>query len=233
MTADLHNPNEIKVFIIDDNAIETLCIHEALESNGGALKIVEILPTTVGAMESITSLKPNVILLRVSSSDEANTLEFIRLMKDQFPDLPLVVITPDNTTATILTALKNGASSYMLNTTTPAQLKEAIIKTSQHGSVLSPEVARKVLTSLKSPPVIPYAASDRELEILKLVSKGFSNKEIGQKLFISTRTVETHLNHMYTRFDVSTRTQAVLHALRYQLFHLSDPGAANQTASNH
>ena len=233
MSDDFQNLSEIKVFIIDDNAIETLCIHEALESNGSLLKIVEILPTTVGAFESITSLKPNVILLRVSSSDEANSLEFIRLIKIQFPELPLVVITPDNTTATILTALKNGASSYMLNTTTPSELKEAIIRTSRHGSVLSPEVAHKVLTSLKSPPVIQYAASDRELEILKLVSKGLSNKEIGKKLFISTRTVETHLHHMYTRFDVSTRTQAVLHALRYQLFHLSDPAAVSEIAANH
>lgn len=225
MSGDVLNAHTIKVFIIDDNAIETQCIHEFLEAGESLLDVVEILPTTVGAIELITSLKPNVLLLRVSSSDRADSLEFIKILKNQFPALPLVVITADNSIETILTALKNGTSSYLLNTTAPAALKDALIQTSQLGSVLSPEVAHKILISLKTPAVIPSSASAREIEVLTLISKGLSNKEIGKRLFISARTVETHLNHMYTRFNVTTRTQAVLHGLKHELFHLSKPEA--------
>lgn len=222
MNDGVKNHNAIKVFIIDDNAIETMCIREILEGDGNLLEVVEILPTTVGALAMITSLKPNVILLQVSFTDEANTLDFIRLTKTQFPDLPLVVITSDNSIETILTALKNGASSYLLNTTVPTELKDALVKTSQHGSVLSPEVAQKVLSTLNTPSATLIVASDREKAILRLISKGLSNKDIGHKLFISTRTVEAHLDRMFSRFDVSTRTQAVLHGLKHQLFTLAD-----------
>lgn len=222
MNDGVKNHNAIKVFIIDDNAIETMCIREILEGDGNLLEVVEILPTTVGALAMITSLKPNVILLQVSFTDEANTLDFIRLTKTQFPDLPLVVITSDNSIETILTALKNGASSYLLNTTVPTELKDALVKTSQHGSVLSPEVAQKVLSTLNTPSATLIVASDREKAIFRLISKGLSNKDIGHKLFISTRTVEAHLDRMFSRFDVSTRTQAVLHGLKHQLFTLAD-----------
>ena len=222
MNDGVQHPNTVKVFIIDDNAIETFCIRDILEGDGSHLEVVEILPTTDGALALITSLKPNVILLRVSSADEANSLEFIKLIKSQFPDLPLLVITSDNSIATILTALKNGASSYLLNSTVPTVLKDALIKNSQHGSVLSPEVAKKMLSTLNTPPTNQIEASHREIEILRLISKGLTNKEIGQKLFVSTRTVDTHLDRMYSRFEVSTRTQAVLHALKHQLFDLSD-----------
>lgn len=222
MNDGVKNHNAIKVFIIDDNAIETMCIREILEGDGNLLEVVEILPTTVGALAMITSLKPNVILLQVSFTDEANTLDFIRLTKTQFPDLPLVVITSDNSIETILTALKNGASSYLLNSTVPTELKDALEKTSQHGSVLSPEVAQKVLSTLNTPSATLIVASDREKAIFRLISKGLSNKDIGHKLFISTRTVEAHLDRMFSRFDVSTRTQAVLHGLKHQLFTLAD-----------
>lgn len=226
MIEGVQNHNTIKVFIIDGNAIETFCIRDILEGDGSHLEVVEILPTTDGALALITSLKPNVILLRVSSAEEANSLEFIKLMKSQFPDLPLLVITSDNSIATILTALKNGASSYLLNSTVPTELKDALIKTSEHGSVLSPEVAKKMLSTLNTPTAIPITASLREIEILRLISKGLTNREIGQKLFVSTRTVDTHLDRMFSRFEVSTRTQAVLHGLKHQLFNLSD--AASQ-----
>lgn len=111
----------------------------------------------------------------------------------------------------VFNALKAGATGYLLKNDDPANIVEAIHELYSGGSPMTPQIARRVLESFRKPAVNNeiHLLTKRETELLGFISKGFRNKEIADKLFISTETVRKHINNIYQKLHVQSRIEAV------------------------
>src|SRR5699024_8260920 len=115
--------------------------------------------------------------------------------------------------------LKAGATSYMLKTSKASEIAKAIRSTYEGQSILEPEVAGKIMNKMreKPAPIAHEQLTEREMEILLLVSEGRTNQEIADQLFIALKTVKVHVSNILGKLDVQDRTQAVIYAFQNEL----------------
>ena len=156
------------------------------------------------------SLAPDVTLmdLRMPGLDGVGA---IKAIKAQQPSSRIIVLTTYDSDADILRAIEAGATGYLLKDAPREELFRAIRAAARGDSVLAPAVAARLMTRMRAPAEENLSA--REIEVLQLVAKGASNKEISKSLHISTATVKTHLIHIYGKLGVDDRTAAVTTAL--------------------
>jgi DNA-binding NarL/FixJ family response regulator len=149
---------------------------------------------------------PDVVLmdLRMPGMDGVTT---IRTLKDRGSTARVLVLTTYDTDSDVLPAIKAGATGYLLKDTPREELFRAVVAAERGESVLSPAVAGRLMGQLRAPAKEPL--SQRELEVLRLISQGSSNRETATKLFISEATVKTHLLHAYAKLGVRDRAAAV------------------------
>jgi two-component system, NarL family, response regulator LiaR len=141
------------------------------------------------------------------------------------PGARILVLTSFAADEQVFPAIKAGALGYLLKDTGPQELLQAIRQVYRGEPSLHPSVARKLLTELAAPPqkpLTPDPLTARELEILRLVAQGQSNKEIADRLVISEETVHTHVSNILNKLHLASRTQAALYALKEGLASLSD-----------
>jgi DNA-binding NarL/FixJ family response regulator len=139
-------------------------------------------------------------------------IQCITELKPHCPDVQFLMCTSFEDTDSVFRALKAGATGYLTKTTQPSKLLDAIVEVFKGGSPMSSHIARKVVASFQ-----PYAGenaelqklSEREKEILQLLSQGLRYKEIADKLFLSTETVRTHIRNIYEKLQVNSRTEAL------------------------
>lgn len=140
-------------------------------------------------------------------------IELITALKPLKPNIQFIVLTVFEDTENIFNALKAGATGYLLKGTNPNKILDSIAEVYQGGSPMSGQIARKVInTFVKDCEPFPSECaklSKREEEILNLLSKGFRYKEIGEKLFISTETVRTHIRNIYQKLQVESGIEAI------------------------
>jgi DNA-binding NarL/FixJ family response regulator len=209
----------IRVLLVDDQALfreglETLLsVHKDLQVVGQASNGQE-------ALEVATKVQPDVILMDVRMP----ILDGVRatyLLKEALPQCRVIVLTTFDDDEYIFDALRTGAVGYLLKDVASAQLVEAIRAASRGESILEPSVAAKVIAEFtRVSRLVPLAQmeqlvdplSERELEILGLIARGASNKEIGDQLFIAEGTVKNHVTHILDKLGVRDRTQAALKA---------------------
>lgn len=156
------------------------------------------------------SLSPDVALmdLQMPGLDGVGAIEAI---KEKKPDAYILVLTTYDSDANILRAIEAGATGYLLKDAPREELFRAVRATARGEPVLAPTVAARLMTQMRAP--AEDNLSVREIEILQLVAKGYSNKEVGKALHISVATVKTHLIHIYNKLGVDDRTAAVTTAL--------------------
>jgi DNA-binding NarL/FixJ family response regulator len=149
---------------------------------------------------------PDVVLmdLRMPGMDGVTT---IRTLKERGSTARVLVLTTYDTDSDVLPAIKAGATGYLLKDTPREELFRAVAAADRGESVLSPAVAGRLMGQLRAPAKEPL--SQRELEVLTLISQGSSNRETARKLFISEATVKTHLLHVYAKLGVRDRAAAV------------------------
>jgi DNA-binding NarL/FixJ family response regulator len=149
---------------------------------------------------------PDVVLmdLRMPGMDGVTT---IRTLKEQGSTARVLVLTTYDTDSDVLPAIKAGATGYLLKDTPREELFRAVAAADRGESVLSPAVAGRLMGQLRAPTKEPL--SQRELEVLTLISQGSNNRETASKLFISEATVKTHLLHVYAKLGVRDRAAAV------------------------
>jgi len=140
-------------------------------------------------------------------------VEAIRRIRQVDRNLPVLVFTTYDTDADVVRAIDAGAIGYLLKDSTPQEIFAAVRGAAAGQSVLSPPVASRLLQQMQRP---EEALTPREAELLTLLAKGMTNKELGKALFISEATVQTHLAHIYAKLGVDTRAAAVSVALRRQ-----------------
>ena len=170
-----------------------------------------------GSLEQYLEDPPEaeIILLDISLPGKSG-IEGIPLIKSISPACKIIMLTVFDSDDSIFNAILAGADGYLLKKTPPPRILYSIEEAVEGGTPMSPFVARRMIEYFKS--IVPQPASDysltsRESEILGELVKGFDNKQIADKLFISFETVRNHLKHIYEKLHVSSRSQAVSKAL--------------------
>jgi len=177
------------------------------------------------AVRLATGLKPDVVVMDIAMP-KLNGVEATKQIKKVAPSIAVLILTAYDYDQYIFALLEAGAAGYLLKGVKVHELIDAIRAVYAGESVLHPVVARRVIDRMVSPGSSEVKASDtlseREMEILKLAATGVSNKDIAQQLFLSPRTVQVHLGHIFSKLGVASRTEAVLHALKKGWLTLED-----------
>ncbi len=207
----------IRVVLADDHAVVRKGIREFLEEDGDITVVAEAADGDE-ALALVARHQPDVAVLDIQMPGIGG-IEATRRIKAGHPDVRVLVLTAYDDDPYIFALLQAGASGYILKTADSSELVHAVRVVYRGESALDPAVAQKVVQQLTTgrplgAQTAAEALTDREMEVLRLVAKGLTNKAIGQALGISDRTVQGHLANIYGKLNVGSRTEAVTEALK-------------------
>lgn len=206
----------IRVVLADDHAVVRKGIREFLEEDG-TIQVVAEANDGEEAVAMVTRERPDVAVFDIQMP-RMTGLEAAGIVKKNFPDMRILMLTAYEDEPYIMAALKTGASGYLLKTAGSAELVHAVRAVATGETALSPIVAKKLVQRASSKGSLQEetfeSLSNREMDVLRLTSKGMGNKQIGSALAISDRTVQGHLASIYSKLHVTTRTEAVLFAVK-------------------
>ena len=213
----------IRILIADDHMIVRKGIRALLKTEPG----MEVVGEAGDGQEAVSlaqTLKPDLILMDLVMP-RMDGIEATRRITGQAHPPNILVLTSFAADDKVFPAIKAGALGYLLKDSGPEELIQAIRQVYRGEPSLEPSIARKVLQELSHPPKatpIPEPLSERELEVLRLITQGCSNRAIADQLVISEVTVRTHVSNILGKLHLASRTQAALYALREGLASLED-----------
>lgn len=205
----------IRVLLADDHAVVRAGIRQFLEQ---ASDIVVISEADDGQMacDLITQHQPDVAVLDIQMP-KATGIEVTRWVRANQPHIGVLVLTAYDDDPYVIAVLQAGANGYVLKTASPASIVQAVRDVHEGKSALDPSITGRLMAHIagrsSSPQPVYEDLSERELEVLGLTGKGFTNKAIGVQLGISDRTVQGHLAKIYSKLDANSRTEAVMKAV--------------------
>lgn len=205
----------IKILICDDHPIVRIGLKSIIAEDSD----MQLAGEAHDGQESVTmalKLKPDVIIMDLIMPRK-NGVEAITEIKKEIPQACILVFTNISDDANVFSAIRAGASGYLLKDSSAVDLRQAIRDVYQGKSSLHPVIARKVIRELHQPSDLQpkeELLSEREIEVLKCVAQGMSNQEIAGELQIKEGTVRIHVGHILNKLKLSNRTQAALYALR-------------------
>jgi NarL family two-component system response regulator LiaR len=215
--------SRIRVLIADDHAI----LRKGLRALLGTEPDMEVVGETADGLETVAqarALRPDVILMDLVMPN-MDGIEATRRITAEQPTVRILVLTSFAADDKVFPAIKAGALGYILKDSGPAELVQAIHQVHLGHPSLEPAIALKVLYELSHPPrqpPTPDPLSVRELEVLRLLAQGKSNREIADRLVITELTVRTHVSNILGKLHLASRTQAALWALKEGLASLDD-----------
>jgi len=203
----------LSVAVVDDEQVAIDLVAEALRGTGAA-----ITATYFDARSAVQGIavgeRPDLVIMDIGLPDLSG-IEATRMLKAARPELEVIVQTMFEDPATIVAAIKAGASGYLLKGGAREELQLAVREVTRGGSFLSGRVARQVLQEFRQPAASSdFGLTEREESILALLVKGQSDKEIAVGLGISPHTVNNHLRRIYEKLQVRSRAEAVAKALK-------------------
>jgi DNA-binding NarL/FixJ family response regulator len=198
----------IRVLLAEDHALVRAGV-ERLLATVGDIEVVGSASNGLEAVALASEHRPDVVLMDISMP-ELNGVEATRRIVAANEDVNVVVLTSFADRAEIEAALDAGAMGYLLKDAEPEDVIRGVRSAARGESPIAPRVARTLLRARTERP--PAQLSERELEVLRCVAEGLSNKLIARRLGISEKTVKTHLTHVFERIGVTDRTQAALWA---------------------
>ena len=214
----------IRVLVADDHAIVRKGIR-ALLSTEADIEVIGEADDGAQAVAQAQALCPDVILMDLVMP-KMDGIEATRQILGRQPGARILVLTSFAADDKVFPAIKAGALGYLLKDSGPEDLVQAIHQIHRGEPSLEPSIARKVLYELSHPlqqqPPTPEPLTERELDILRLVAQGRSNREIAEQLVITEMTVRTHVSNILSKLHLASRTQAALYALREGLASLDD-----------
>ncbi|AKV87046.1 LuxR family transcriptional regulator [Microbacterium sp. CGR1] len=202
----------IRLVIADDHPIVRAGLH-ALFSLEPDLEVVAEAATPDEAVACAERENPDVVLMDLQFGSQTATTGVDATRRIRALEAPpyVLVLTNYDSDADILGAVEAGASGYLLKDAPPHELTAAVRAAAAGESALAPVIASRLLDRMRAPRV---SLSSREIEVLELVAAGRSNSEVAEQLFVSETTVKSHLAHIFSKLDVSSRTAAVSAARR-------------------
>lgn len=197
------------VLVVDDHPVVRDGLRSMIDSQDD-LDVVAAAPDGSTALAAIARHEPDVVLmdLRMPGLDG---VEATRRIRAQHPGVRVLVLTTYDDDDDIVRAVEAGATGYLLKDVPRQALFDAVRRAARGETVLAPAVATKLMRQLHKP--AQDMLTDRELDVLRLVAKGLTNKAIASQLRVSEATVKTHLVRAFTKLDVNDRTAAVMAAL--------------------
>ena len=167
----------------------------------------------VEAVELVERLFPDVVLMDLVMP-ELDGIGAIRRIREVAPSTRVIALTSFADDEKVFPAIKAGAAGYLLKDVRPADLADAVRKASRGEALLAPSVAARLMQEVSGERPAPAALTDRELEVLRLIARGMSNKQIARELVVSEKTVKTHVSNILAKLHLDDRTQAALYAVR-------------------
>lgn len=203
----------IKVILADDHAVVRSGIRQFLESTG-EIQVLAEANDGEEAKQIIQKHQPDVVVLDIQMP-KASGIEVTRWMRKNDFSTGVLILTAYDEDPYVNAVLQAGANGFVLKTATPEEIIRAVKDVFEGKSVLDPVIAHRVLKKLTrgEDDHLYESLTDREMEVLGLVAKGYTNKAIGVQLSISDRTVQGHIAHIFTKLQASSRTEAVMKAV--------------------
>ena len=209
---------KIKILIADDHAVVREGTRQIMEQEAD-FEVVAEASDGEEAVKLANSCHPDVAIIDIAMP-KMDGIEATRQIKKNCPSVTVLILSAYDDDQFVFSLLEAGAAGYLLKSVRGRELVEAVRQVYAGESVLHPAIARKVLNRF-----VPAAGvtkeqkpsgtiSQREMEVIKLASRGMSNQDIANELYLSLRTVQAHLGHIFNKLQVSSRTEAVVHALK-------------------
>lgn len=210
--AEVENNAVIRVLIADDHAIFRAGLHLLLQTEP-SLQVVGEAADGQQAIEQFQALRPDVLLVDLKMPRKGG-VEAISEIRERYPDAHILVLTAYGGGQLVLKAVRAGAAGYLLKASRPELLLRAVRDVHEGRAVLDPAIAPALMEEMKRPAAVEEPLTGRELEVVRLVSRGLTNREIAERLVISERTVRTHISRILDKLNLINRTQVALYALR-------------------
>ncbi len=205
----------MKLLIVEDQVIVRKGLKMILESDV-TFQIVAEAGNGIEAIRILESHRVDLVLLDIRMP-EMNGIELTKIIRERWPHVKVLILTTFNDDDYAMQTLKDGANGFMLKTAEPDKLIDAVHSVMNGGMVLNEEVAAKMMPRLlqrQSPEPIDIALTARELDIVKLVGEGMTNKEIAGLLYLSVGTVKNYLTTILQTLELRDRTQLAIYAVR-------------------
>lgn len=207
----------INLMIVDDHQMVRL----GLASYFSVLDDIELIAEAengIEAFEKAIKDRPDVILMDLVM-DKMDGIEATKNILKEWPEAKIIILTSFIDDEKVYPAMDAGASGYLLKTSSAKEIAEAIRRTHMGEEIIEEEVSQKLSNKNKEikQRILHDDLTNRELEVLLLIAEGLSNQEIADRLFITVKTVKTHVSNILSKLEVSDRTQATIYAFKHNL----------------
>ncbi|PCD09805.1 DNA-binding response regulator [Peribacillus simplex] len=207
----------IKVLFVDDHEMVRIGVSAYLSAQAD-IEVIGEADNGLKAVELAMELRPDIILMDLVMP-EMDGIEATKRIIEKWPEAKIIIVTSFLDDEKVYPALEAGATSYMLKTSKASEIARAVRSTFQGQSVLEPEVTGKMMEKLRRPKITQLhdQLTNREMEILLLMTQGKTNQEIADELYIALKTAKVHVSNILSKLAVQDRTQAVIYAFKHSL----------------
>ncbi|MBS4460666.1 response regulator transcription factor [Lactococcus petauri] len=207
--------DKIKLLIVDDHQMVRLGLSSFMNIQPDIEVVGEAADGESGYLKA-KNLKPDIILMDLVM-DRLDGIGATQKILAEMPEQKILILTSFLDDEKVFPALAAGAKGYILKTSQAAEIASAIRKVASGQDVLSGAVKEKINQQKHRKPELYDNLSKREMEVLKILAQGLSNQEIADQLFISLKTVKTHVSNIFNKLEVNDRTQATIYAIQHKL----------------